>query len=258
MATQPENAPSGDIDQYLHQTTLSDNIKIRPTYLGSNVKDHIESRIKELYDGKCSKFGFIQRNSVKLARIGRMQVELATLGGFVDVEVIFEGNVFNPSEGTILNMNVKMVNAFGAMAVIQMDGIMVMQIIIPRQIAIASMDGINAGDFVNVEVVKRKMMPGDELLYAIGRVVPLDIQSSSTINNVTNHEDQVVIVDTDNAAYDDISVSSDSSNDNDETYGDGEDDELKDDVGISEDDELEDEEELEVSEGGYSAGNLSD
>lgn len=159
---------------------ITETIKIHPRYLGSNIHDYVAGRVRELFEDRCSRHGYVKRGSIELRSLGTLQTEMQTFRGFVNANVVFTAMVCNPPEKSVVLATVKNVNTFGVLTVCEIDGKEVMQIVVPRNIvsikSVMNMDRVAVGSKVSVEIIKRKIEVGEHILYGIGRIVSEDPQ----------------------------------------------------------------------------------
>jgi DNA-directed RNA polymerase subunit E'/Rpb7 len=157
------------VDEEIH-----DVVKVPPACIGRNISTKVLEILRAKFEDKCSRFGYIRHGSIQIVKIGAAQVELHSLCGYVNVYVIFRAQTLNPPEKSLVPTQIRNINRFGILAVVQLDGKDVMQIIIPKQIALmrssVNLDRIHIGDRVMVEIVKRRIEVGENVLYGIGRI----------------------------------------------------------------------------------------
>lgn len=156
------------------RVTIRDILKVPPRYLGSNVKVHVEQQLRKTYEDKCSIHGYVLPGSLEDVAIKQMALEQATLRGFVNVEVEFTANVWNPPEKTTVMATVKTANNFGILCAVDIAGREVMHIIVPKQIAsirsTKDLTAVRPGSKLEVVIVRRKMGAKADVLSAIGIV----------------------------------------------------------------------------------------
>lgn len=152
---------------------VTEVVKVHPRFLGANVREHLLSQLKTRYEDRCSSKGYFSPGSIELLRVGAPLIEAFTLRGYVKFPVEFRAELFNPPEKAIIDATVKIINDFGILAVVQSDGREVMHIAVPRQIATLRSvipEGIAVGDKVSIEIVRRKVVENESVLYGMGRI----------------------------------------------------------------------------------------
>ena len=147
------------------ETTLDDVVKLAPSEITSNKNKHILEFLKTTYEGTCSKFGYIKRNSIKLDNVFMGSVELATFHGYVLFPVSFTASICNPSVGSVIQCTVLRMNSFGMLcAAITKDlntgkDEQIMNIAVPKHLSNKSesiMSNINVGENLYVEIIGKK------------------------------------------------------------------------------------------------------
>ena len=195
-----------DINTYFVEEEIHEVVKVPPAFIGKNVSSKVLEILKQTYEDKCSKYGYIRHGSVDIVKIGGAQVELHSLCGFINVYVIFTAQALNPPEKSFLRTQVRNINKFGILTAVQLDGKDVMQIIIPKQIALmkssVNLDRIHIGEKVTVEIVKRRIEVGENVLYGIGRIVAeeshieeFEAEEDPAVQILKPDEDELLMVD---------------------------------------------------------------
>lgn len=207
------------------QTVLEDTVKIHPRDLSNNYKNVIVNKLKEKYEGHCSKFGLIIPESIELESILRNEVELHSFHGFALYDVRFKATICNPSEGSVITANVVNMNSFAVLCYAgSTDHKQIknaVEIIIPRQVeniinfsknTIQPMDHIKIGDRVNVEIIGKKHQLGSKKIAAIGRLVDHLPPAPSTAFVADADKDSILLDDEEDA--DDPAIISEFGEDN--------------------------------------------
>lgn len=169
-----------------------DIVKISPSLLNSDYRNNILKILKKKYEGVCSKFGYIKRNSISIRSITRGVIEMSTFHGYVLFEIEFISNVCNPSIGSIVKCNVKNINAFGILC---SSGIMVnnvydniLNIVVPKNNGqfinnSSIMDNININDDVNVEILGKKYILNNKTINVFGKIIDGHVEKEVTMDN---------------------------------------------------------------------------
>lgn len=161
------------MDTIFFRVLLNDRVKLEPRFLGKGFKDHIVKRLKDTYEGKCTKHGYIKGSSIDVYKIAPGNVELISLNGSIVYDVYYYAEVCNPVVGSIIKAQVTNVNKFGILAEVQP----ILEIIIAKNsVNIQSdpnvnLEGIKPGDMISVEIVGKKFELNDKKISIVGRVV---------------------------------------------------------------------------------------
>lgn len=160
-------------ESFFASETVTEVVKVHPRFLDGGVRDHIIARLRSRYEDKCSAKGYFSPGSLEVTRVGAPAFEAHTLRGFVKFPVEFRARLFNPPEKAVIDAVVKVINNFGILAVVAVEGREIMHIVVPRQIAALRSvipDGVAVGDTIAIEIVRRKAVDGDGVLYGMGRI----------------------------------------------------------------------------------------
>lgn len=233
---------------------LNEKIKVPPKYLHKNVNNVINSILVDKNEGKCTKHGYIKRDSITILKTSVGRVEAHTLHGFVNYDVQFSAMVCNPTNGSVLKCQVVNSNNFGVLCssgIHENDSyVAILDIIVPKNSLTIRSDneiGLNElqkGDNVYVEIVGKKFDINDTKISAVGRIVDIAKKDSVSID-VENNEDDDNVFDEEDIYEDDFDESGESVHANDAKNKQGSDDEEEeedDEVGENDEEEADEEE----------------
>ena len=235
---------------------LNEKIKVPPKFLHKNVNNVINSILVEKNEGKCTKHGYIKRESIKIMKTSVGRVEAHTLHGFVNYDVQFSAMVCNPTNGSILKCHVVNSNNFGVLCssgIQENDSyVPILDIIVPknsltiRSDSEISLNEMQKGDTVYVEIVGKKFDINDTKISAVGRIVDIAKKDSVSID-VENNEDDDNVFDEEDIYEDDFDEAGESVHANEsknkrdsDDDDDEEDEEVEENDAVDEDDDDED------------------
>lgn len=232
-----KNSMAGNTNRDIFvRNLLEESIKLPAHKMNKAYKETILEELKNKVEGKCTKHGFIGKDTVEIAQIDAGMVEMASLNGNMLFKVKFYGDICNPAPGCIIKCKITNINKFGVLAEVKP----VLEIIIAKNsVNIKSdidLETVNIGDEVLVEVVGKKYEIGDTRISIIGRIVTssTSTKSKKTLRGVTANvdEDQEEgiddvenVSDESDVESDNVEVEDDEEEDDDEEHQDDEDDE---------------------------------
>lgn len=163
------------------RTSLSENIKLEPQYIGS--KEEILRRLKSRVEGVCTRHGYVMRDSVEISRISSGTVEEIGFSGMVVYAVDFAADVCNPLVGSVIRCEVDGLNSFAIRARVDPLLIIVAKEIVsvPSEVDLST---IAIGDIIFVEVVKKKYGMNSSSINIYGKVVHPPASTKRTNNTV--------------------------------------------------------------------------
>ena len=164
---------------------LTEKVKLSPKYMNKSFSQKLLNHLIEKNEGKCSKHGYIKKNSITITKISTGVVEAHSLHGFLNYMVQFKALVCNPTNGSVIKCKVVSSNNFGILC---SSGIMdennqykaIMDIIVPknslniRSDSNIDFDKIVPNQMIDVEIVGKKFEINDDKISAVGRIVKLD------------------------------------------------------------------------------------
>lgn len=163
-------------------------IQLSSEELDTNYQERILNKVKDKYEGKCSKFGFIKPNSLEIYKRSCGKFIKEHFNGNIKYEVVCKGEVCNPIQGSIIQAIIRNKNQMGILAEssieINNNNIPILDIIIPiRSVGIISqvnLDTLQIGNTIKVEVVGKKYQLNDKKISIIGRVISSEVEDKET------------------------------------------------------------------------------
>lgn len=239
--TSAQSSPLPDARANEHvfvRSVVSERVKLNPYELHSQFRDVLLDRLRHSVEGKCTRYGYIRKNSVRLRKVSTGQIEGSTLNGDIIFTVTYECDVINPVVGTVVRGRVTNVNKFGVLVHcgILTDGNheRVIDVIISKQGATsmtkgANVEAVQVGDSVDAEILCRRIELNDNMVHTIGRLVAHNNPSPSVAlpfgaSKKTSASTSGATSDTRARAIDDLAIGNDepvhSEDDDDEADGD--------------------------------------
>lgn len=181
------------------QITNHDVVKVAPSLLNSDYSNNVLKILKHKYEGVCSKFGYIKKNSIAVKTISKGTIEMSTFHGYVLFNVEFVASVCNPAIGSVVECVVKNINAFGVLCT---SGVMInnvrhniLNIVIPKnnaQFASSSsiLDNLEINDVVFVEILGKKYILNNTTINVFGKLINKGSKPSDDTTNDVNAVDE--------------------------------------------------------------------
>lgn len=225
------------------ESILTDKVRLAPYQLANDMRKVIMDILVEKNEGKCSKYGYIREQSIKILKVSAGQVRMVSLNGDVIFTVQYRAEVCNPTIGKTVKAVITNINKFGILAEVRIlkaikddvsESTAIMEIIITKQgvgiVGSVNLEKLEVGQTINIEILGKKFELNDKKICAIGKVVESDMMKEGA--PVLDEND---VVDDENDVEDEVVAEVDA-----------EDDEDQDEQGVEEEiDELEDPEDPE-------------
>lgn len=157
-----------------------DVVKIAPSLLNTNYTENILKILKKKYEGVCSKFGYVKKNSISIESVTQGLVELSTFHGYVLFDVQFTASVCNPAMGSVIECVVNKINAFGVLCTsgIMVDNVYnnILNIVIPKNNSqflnnASIIEHVNVNDVVYVEILGKKYILNNTTINVFGKLI---------------------------------------------------------------------------------------
>lgn len=166
-----------------HEVALSRKILLPSNKLDVNYDQYVLDRIREIYEDKCTKEGYVDKNSIHIKDRGLGQVEKGPSTGALEFKVIFTAHVCNPAPGTILQCKVYDNNKLGILARVYPLKVVVLRVISPNK---EVFEHIKVGDEITVEVVERTFDLNDKEIKVVGKILTGDEFTSERLKKIKN------------------------------------------------------------------------
>lgn len=150
-------------------------IILTPKELDKNFDNTIVLKVKETLENKCTKHGFIKKDSIKIIKRSAGYCKESHLNGNIAFDLSCIAEICNPVQDSIIKCIVKAKNNLGIRAVGQYENLSILEVIIPRITSgIQSeidIDTINIGDNINVKVCGKKFTLYDKMISIVGKII---------------------------------------------------------------------------------------
>lgn len=180
------------MDNIFYRVLLNDRVKVEPRYLSKDYRSHVQMKLKDVMEGKCTKHGYIKDGSIELYKVAPGNIELIGLNGDIIFDVYYYADVCNPLIGNVVKAVVSNVNKFGVLA--DVNGILEI-VIAKNSVNIVhdtgvDLDNIKIGDEIFVEVIGKKFELYDKKISIVGKVVSSATQSTTKPSRKVIKEDK--------------------------------------------------------------------
>jgi len=161
------------------KTTLT----LTPIELSKNIDEIIKQKIKELYEGRCIKDGYIKKDSISIKKRSIYgELENGLTNGNVNYDIVYSADICNPNENDVLEINIMKSTKVGLIGE-SFDEDHILHVFIPIEyhqennlletklvnISEKVREGNNIRD--KIEVVCKKFNFNDKKIIIIGRLV---------------------------------------------------------------------------------------
>lgn len=150
---------------------LTKPVYLHMNYVGDSLKENIEKKMKELYEGKCSKEGYIRPDSIKI--INYSSGLITDDGVFIKFEVVFEAMVCFPVEGMLIECTAVSITKAGIRAEVKKYDPSPLVIFVARDHFHNSpyFSSVKENDDINVRVIGQRFELNDKNVSVIAELV---------------------------------------------------------------------------------------
>jgi DNA-directed RNA polymerase subunit E'/Rpb7 len=188
-------------DEIFVKSVITEKVKLDPKNFHAGYMEHIHTTLKGKVEGKCSRHGYIKKDSLEILHVGLGEVEQHTFRGYVNFNVKCTVDLCNPVVGSVILGKVQNINSFGILCLCgytEMTGgiphhVNILEVIVPKQsIAIKSeieLDKVRIGDEVRIEISGKKFELNDTKISAIGKIVKISKAMPASDNDLVEVDD---------------------------------------------------------------------
>ena len=139
-------------------------------YIGDNLNEVIENKIKDDYEGKCIVEGFVKKDSTKIIKY---QSGLIERGNNIVFTVVFECDICFPVEGMLISCQVKNISKAGIRAELLNETPSPIVVFIARDHHLNSQqfNELQLGDIIKISVIAQRFELNDKFISIIAKLV---------------------------------------------------------------------------------------
>lgn len=155
------------------------HVQLFPAEMDATFQDRLLNKIREEYEGICSRFGYIKPNSIEIIKRSCATLQKAYFNGSIRFDVLCRGEVCNPVQGSIVEAIVKNKNQLGILAEsyveLEDQKLPILDIIVPIKsagiLSDINLDQLQIGENIHIEVMGKKYQMKDRKISIIGRAI---------------------------------------------------------------------------------------
>tara|TARA_B100000902_G_scaffold400009_1_gene474518 strand:- start:7648 stop:8217 length:570 start_codon:yes stop_codon:yes gene_type:complete len=165
---QNKSSVKKDIKDIFYKGVINKNISLSIVNIGDNLKDTIEQVISKEIEGKCISEGYIKPNSTKIISYSSGLID----GANILFSVIFECLICYPTEGMIINCNIKNITKAGIKAQTNDEPSPVIIFLAKEHHKkIKSFTSLSVEDNIQIKVIGQRYELHDKFISIIGELV---------------------------------------------------------------------------------------
>ena len=155
------------------------HIQLFPVEMDATFQERLLNKIRDEYEGICSRFGYIKPNSIEIIKRSCACLQKAYFNGSIRFDVLCRAEVCNPVQGSIVEAIVKNKNQLGILAEsyveLEDQKLPILDIIVPIKsagiLSDINLDQLQIGETIHIEVMGKKYQMKDRKISIIGRAV---------------------------------------------------------------------------------------
>jgi DNA-directed RNA polymerase subunit E'/Rpb7 len=132
----------------------------------TSIDDILEKKLRRQLEGKCSQHGYVIPNSIELLSRSMGVLEKGRFTGDFLYYVKAQGKVYNPSDGSVVEMKVDIKNNAGVHGIVQNA----IEVYVTRDAHIGEEEfhSIQVGDTIRVRILKSRFQIHDKMIVSAG------------------------------------------------------------------------------------------
>ena len=169
-------------EKYIRIKMKSD-ISLKPRFLTNDVENHILSKLRSEIEGKCNKYGYVQKGSIEIIDYDALKTEVVRFFGDIRVSVLYTANVIRPRKNDIVECKIRRFNKFGINAI---SGPLDIVVIYNND---EKPDDFKEGQILKVKIIDSEMNINDNTI----NVSAIIYDGEETIDSKTNIQEKCLI-----------------------------------------------------------------
>ena len=149
---------------------LTENLKLKPEFIDKHFPQRLERYLKEKIESKCTKHGYVKKDSIKVYKMSPGKVEVESLNGDLLYTIYFHADVCNPLTGSCILSQITKSNKIALLAIAENLEIIIMKEGVDVRSEV-DLSKLSINDKVNVEILSTRFTLGQTKIEAIGKVV---------------------------------------------------------------------------------------
>lgn len=226
---------------------FTSSIFLKPHEVKNNIEEVFLEKIRNKYEGICTKHGYIKKNSIKIIKRSIGTIIKQHFNSNIQYNFQCIAEILNPVKGSIIKCIIKNKNAMGLLAQGFYENDNILEVIIPKIsagiISEINLDKLNINDEIYVEVFGKKFNIFDKSISIIGKAIDPSNKNIKTEHDVIleddNDDNEQPVIDDEELIDEDNDVEDDDDDDDDDE--DEDEDEEEEEEDIIEDIDLEEE-----------------
>ncbi len=153
---------------------LDERIALTPKELNiirstDEIKEVIETKLKEIHEGKCNANGYIRPGSIKLLAKSMGVAENGKFTGNLVFDCKFSCEILYPTGGLEIDVMVVKVNKMGAYAVFEEA----IRVLLPRDLHLGNeeFDALTESKTVRIKLIRGRFQSKDTFIMAVGKLI---------------------------------------------------------------------------------------
>jgi DNA-directed RNA polymerase subunit E'/Rpb7 len=133
------------------------------------IKEILTTKLREKHEGKCNANGHVRPGSIEILTRSMGIAENGQFTGHLLYDVKFKCDVFYPTAGTHVDVQVLKVNEMGAYTVFEEA----IRILLPRDTHLGNtgFDSVKEGSVIKVRIDRSRFQTNDPFIMAVGTLV---------------------------------------------------------------------------------------
>lgn len=161
------------MEQLYTKDTIYDSVIIEPKYINKDINIILLKKLKDKYEGKCTKYGYIKNNSVKILNRSMGKIVPTYFNGNINYTIQFSIEYYNPLPGSIIDAEVLSINKMGILAGVPGEVPSPLNILLAKQHHFNNdlsevFEKLQEGEIINIKILGRRFEGGDTQISVIG------------------------------------------------------------------------------------------
>jgi hypothetical protein len=166
---------------YLDERVALDPSEINTVKTADDIRSRLETKLKEIHEGKCNANGYVRPGSLKLLGKSLGKAENGRFTGHWVYDCKLSCDVLYPTLGSTLTCLVMKVNKMGVYATFEEA----IRILLPRDLHVGNeeFDTLDEGNTIQVRLDRSRFQTKDPFIMAVGKLMAVEKLAVARPNN---------------------------------------------------------------------------
>ena len=147
------------MDDIFIESLFNITIQVGGKTLSKNIDEYILRMLKDSYEGKCTKDGYVMEDSIEIMKRSLPYVYGSQMNGNIKFNIIYKAKICSPMMDNIIKCKISKINKLGVLSIKHP-----LTIIVAKEFHKKNdvFKGLNEGDEIEIKIIDKKFNVNDK------------------------------------------------------------------------------------------------